>query len=240
MIADLSGYTKLSEKLGKGDGLTLLPSSSSSSSTNMSSAAANAAKKMRLDKKEMASYGSELLRQILNNYFGQLIDLIEVGGGDVIRVAGDAIIAQFIPFKESISSTCSNSSGPMGPLILKALRSAVACMNDLNDVDVVGVKLQLHIACAVGKIQTFIVGGSNDSWQYVVSGEPFKQIECALDLAKGGDIVLSPRAWSEVEDKSVWRAKHISEGNVCVSPFSVTMSKDIASQFRLDFAKVSY
>jgi hypothetical protein len=43
----------------------------------------------------------------------------------------------------------------------------MACMNDLNDIDVCGVRLQLHIACGVGRIPTFLVGGADGNWQYV-------------------------------------------------------------------------
>jgi hypothetical protein len=128
--------------------------------------------------------------------------------------------------------------------------------------DVCGVKLQLHIAIAVGKIPTFIIGGQEDNWQYVVSGkavktftnayfyckykiiaylgEPFKQIESALDLAKGGDIVLSAKAWNELSDKASWRARHVGEGNVCVVPASLSITKDVGAQFRLDFTKGNF
>ena len=126
---------------------------------------------MRLDANEVASYGSEMLRQILNNYFGQLIDLIECGGGDVIRVAGDAVIAQFIHFREYSSAEMLKEDGTIAwnPLVSKALKTATACLNDLNDMEVMGVKLQLHIACGIGDIQTFIIGGVNNNWQYVVN-----------------------------------------------------------------------
>ena len=37
---------------------------------------------------ELAGYGAEALRDILNSYFGSLMDIIEKHGGDVLRVAG--------------------------------------------------------------------------------------------------------------------------------------------------------
>jgi hypothetical protein len=58
-----------------------------------------------------------------------------------------------------------------------------------------------------------------------VSGEAFKQIESSLDLAKGGDIVLSGRAWSELKDKSPWRSKHVGDGNVCITAANIGVVK---------------
>src|SRR6266545_1814227 len=37
--------------------------------------------------------GVETLARILNEYFGQLIDIIHEYGGDVVKFAGDAVIA---------------------------------------------------------------------------------------------------------------------------------------------------
>ena len=123
VIADMSGFTKLSEKLGKGE----FSSGSSSSaghggggaSSKLSGATATA-KLLRLSKNEQASFGCEKMRRILNEYFGALIDLIEAGGGDVIRVAGDAIIAQFV--------APPNKNVEMGELCTKAIEASTACI----------------------------------------------------------------------------------------------------------------
>src|SRR5512138_832669 len=41
----------------------------------------------------MGPTGVEILARILNEYFGQLIDIIHSYGGDVVKFAGDAVIA---------------------------------------------------------------------------------------------------------------------------------------------------
>ena len=42
---------------------------------------------------EQGPTGVETLARILNEYFGQLIDIIHEYGGDVVKFAGDAVIA---------------------------------------------------------------------------------------------------------------------------------------------------
>src|SRR5512135_518939 len=42
---------------------------------------------------QMGPTGVEILARILNEYFGQLIDIIHDYGGDVVKFAGDAVIA---------------------------------------------------------------------------------------------------------------------------------------------------
>src|SRR6185369_1754982 len=42
---------------------------------------------------EKGPSGVEAMARILNEYFGQLIDIIHAYGGDVVKFAGDAVIA---------------------------------------------------------------------------------------------------------------------------------------------------
>src|SRR5215510_15737219 len=42
---------------------------------------------------EKGPTGVEVIARILNEYFGQLIDIIHEFGGDVVKFAGDAVIA---------------------------------------------------------------------------------------------------------------------------------------------------
>ena len=263
MIVDLSGYTKLSEKLGRGELTTISPTSQQSkrhlrsSSTTLPSdtttpssrasimggknnaAAAFLAQRMRYDKHEMASYGSEVMRRILNNYFGKIIDVIETGQGDVIRVAGDAIIASFVPFDDRRQCTSStlkyNSQSDNEAMVTNALKTAVACMSDFNGIDVMGVKLHLHIAIGVGRIMTFIVGGVNDNWQHVVAGGPFTQIKECLPLGGEGDIVVSALAWAALSDasRSDWRSRHIANGMMDVTALNVDAAKELTSHYRI-------
>src|SRR6188474_3830369 len=50
---------------------------------------------------EKGPTGVETLARILNEYFGQLIDIIHQYGGDVVKFAGDAVIAVWPVLSES-------------------------------------------------------------------------------------------------------------------------------------------
>ena len=62
MVADITGFTALTEKLSTGTDSTV---------------------------------GVELLTRCMNSYFTNVIDLVALYGGDVIKFAGDAIIVAF-------------------------------------------------------------------------------------------------------------------------------------------------
>ena len=49
---------------------------------------------------EKGPTGVETLARILNEYFGQLIDIIHEYGGDVVKFAGDAVIAVWPVFPD--------------------------------------------------------------------------------------------------------------------------------------------
>jgi class 3 adenylate cyclase len=50
--------------------------------------------------------GAEILTRELNTYFGRLIDLITIHGGDVIKFAGDARYCQLKSFSDEHHSEC--------------------------------------------------------------------------------------------------------------------------------------
>src|SRR6185503_5844699 len=52
---------------------------------------------------ERGTAGVETLARILNDYFGQLIDLVYEYGGDVVKFGGDAIIVVW-PIPEALSN----------------------------------------------------------------------------------------------------------------------------------------
>src|SRR5512142_3257271 len=52
----------------------------------------------------MGPTGVEILARILNEYFGQLIDIIHDYGGDVVKFAGDAVIAVWPIVADDVSA----------------------------------------------------------------------------------------------------------------------------------------
>lgn len=114
VIADMSGFTKLAEKLKRGDYVVVQEPKKSTteadskegnvrSRTNKARVSAmSASLVMKLLKErqggsedEKAMRGAEELRKVLNIFCGRLMDIVIDFGGDILRLAGDAVIAIF-------------------------------------------------------------------------------------------------------------------------------------------------
>lgn len=134
--------------------------------------------------------GAEELSDLLNSYFGRLIALILDHGGDVLKLAGDALVA-FWPASD-------------GDLVEPALR-AVQCASALQAVaaeeaQTDGIRLQSKIGIGVGEIAVLHVGGVLNRWEFLIAGEPLIQMGLAEKQARPGDVVLSPEAFALIGD----------------------------------------
>lgn len=56
------------------------------------------------------------------------------------------------------------------------------------------VELGMKIGLAAGEIRAAHIGGVDDRWEYVIAGDPLRQVAEAEHQAERGDIVLSPEA----------------------------------------------
>src|SRR5829696_9861170 len=62
---------------------------------------------------EKGPTGVETLARILNEYFGQLIDIIHDYGGDVVKFAGDAVIAVWPIVSDDAEASTSGITAPV-------------------------------------------------------------------------------------------------------------------------------
>jgi len=120
--------------------------------------------------------GTEHLTQVLNLYFGQIIDLVDQWGGDVIKFAGDAMIALWL-----------NPEGAK-----EATACALALQRRLHDHDMGdGLHLSMKVAVGAGTVSFAQLGGIFDRWEFLVCGSPLDQVGIANGLAVPGDVVIS-------------------------------------------------
>ncbi|MEO8385106.1 MAG: adenylate/guanylate cyclase domain-containing protein, partial [Betaproteobacteria bacterium] len=131
--------------------------------------------------------GTEHLTQILNLYFGRIIDIVEYWGGDVVKFAGDALIVLW-PAPD----------GAGAPLAL-ATRSATACalqlQRELNNYDVGGdLRLSMKISIGAGTVICSHLGGVYERWEFLLAGSPLEQVGIANGMASPGDVMLSAAA----------------------------------------------
>ena len=142
--------------------------------------------------------GAEKLSQLLNTYFGQLISLIAEYGGDVVKFAGDGLLALWpvIP--------TADGGGRHAPPLQRAIYAAAECglavQKALHNYPVAeGIRLSLRVGLGAGEVFTVHVGGEHGRWEFLIAGAPLIQVSAAEHAAQPGEVVLSPEAWELVK-----------------------------------------
>ncbi|MGQ0629013.1 MAG: AAA family ATPase, partial [Phycisphaerales bacterium] len=129
--------------------------------------------------------GSEDLTRLLNGYLGQLVDEVLDAGGDIVKFAGDALLAIW-PARPDL-----------GPAVHRAAACAARVQARLHNQSVApDVTLSLKLAIGAGPITCFTLGGIFGRFEFVVTGGPLRQCGLGNDLARPGQVVVSGEAWS--------------------------------------------
>jgi class 3 adenylate cyclase/tetratricopeptide (TPR) repeat protein len=134
------------------------------------------------------SEGAEELTQLLNSYFSRMIDVLVDEGGEVVQFSGDALIAMFAYDDELL-----------GHLVTRAAQAAhrmQAAMDEFATLQTsVGpVALGMKIAISAGDVLALSVGGERNRWQYVIAGDPLRQVAAVEKTARRGEVRFSPKA----------------------------------------------
>lgn len=142
--------------------------------------------------------GAEELSRLLNEYFGQLVDLVREHGGDVVKFAGDALTALW-PIKEGKDGEGKEGQtgkAALAEATLRAAQCALLAQRQLRNFPAVdGLQLSLKIGLGCGDVLVPYLGGSFGRWEYLITGEPLLQVNAAEGQATPGDIIVSPEAW---------------------------------------------
>ncbi|HYF61733.1 MAG TPA: adenylate/guanylate cyclase domain-containing protein, partial [Herpetosiphonaceae bacterium] len=125
--------------------------------------------------------GTETLSQVLNTYFGQLTALINAHGGDVLKFAGDALVAVWMADDEA----------GLAATALRAAHCALVIQERLHRYRVGTVALTMRIALAAGPISAVHLGGLHGRWEFTLLGEAMSQVAEAEGHAEPGEIVLA-------------------------------------------------
>jgi predicted ATPase len=141
---------------------------------------------------QRGSEGVEALSDLLNAYFGQLIDIVLDHDGDIVEFTGDGIIALWpIPPGETLTTAVLQAS-TCGMVVQQQL--AAFALEE-------GVTLSLRISIGAGEVLIAHVGGILGRWELLVAGDPLIQVGACEQQAEPGDVVLSPAAWSLVHKR---------------------------------------
>lgn len=132
--------------------------------------------------------GPERLTQMLNGYFGTLIDIIWEHGGDIVKFAGDGIYAVWPSIAQDRD---------IGSLAQYAVQAAWRTQQLLHDHELeTGHKLSLRIGISTGLVKAATVGGVLKRWEFLLAGSPIGQVNIASEIAERGQIVVSEAAAS--------------------------------------------
>ena len=134
--------------------------------------------------------GVEELTRILNAYFGRLIALIHAHGGDIVKFAGDALLALWPVTADS----------DLASVTQQVAQCSLAIQQELSQYEVAeGLRLALRMGIGCGEVFTVHVGGVFKRWEFLVAGAPLVQVSMAEHQAQPGEIILAPEAWELVE-----------------------------------------
>ena len=161
---------------------------------------------------QMGPTGVEILARILNEYFGQLIDIVHSYGGDVVKFAGDAGIAVWPILPDlTVESPASTASGAVSRADLwqwtmRAAECAIEVHKRLTNYKVENANLYLKLAVSMGKISTAHVGGVFNRWEFLMAGTPLVELGIANNIAKAGEILITPSAWKLIRNDCLGEA----------------------------------
>lgn len=111
------------------------------------------------------SQGAEKLTRILNGYFSRLIELVDRHGGDILKFAGDSLIAIWRADDEA----------GLARAAWLAARCGLQTQDALRDYRTEGVPLTLRVAIGAGPAVIAHLGGELERWEFIISGRPWSR-----------------------------------------------------------------
>ena len=140
---------------------------------------------------ERGAAGAEELTRILNEYFGHVIEVIDTHHGDIVRFAGDAILAVW----------CAPDAHQVAQATQAAANCALAMQNQLRGYESdQGTRLSIKIGIGSGEFAAMHLGGEFERWELLITGLAFVQSFAAVDQAAAGQIVVALQAWSHLAE----------------------------------------
>ena len=137
--------------------------------------------------------GVERMGRILNRFFDGLVSLVEAGGGEVVTFAGDGLVAMWPA-----------DDGDLAAAATRATASSLAAQGLLEDFPAApGTVLRMKVGLGVGAVTAARVGGEEQRWEAVLSGQPLVQVALAERAAGPGQVVASAEVWALLADRAL-------------------------------------
>jgi class 3 adenylate cyclase len=131
--------------------------------------------------------GAEVLTDLLNRYFGLLIRHVHEHGGDVVKFAGDALLA-FWPVNH-VWETLDDAA-------LCAARCGMVVQRALGNFQEGNISLNLRIFLVAGEFRILELGGVAGRWELLLTGPPLLDFQWTSKFSDVGKVVACPSAWN--------------------------------------------
>ena len=133
---------------------------------------------------------TDQLTTTLNNYLSKLVEVILEAGGDILKFAGDALLAFWSCSRFSIS-------GMLDHVLLTCLNIQKK-FGDYSTED--GDILRMRIGLSIGKVELHYIGNKSIKL-FDVTGQAIEDSNVAQSHTKSGGVVISKTAWEYVNQK---------------------------------------
>ena len=125
----------------------------------------------------------ETLRALINGYFDELIDRVDLHGGEVMSFTGDGLIAVW-PDSD-------------GADLAEQLHRAAACAIELAQTtrDTGAARLTVRVGVSVGSLRALELGGLHGRRFNLLGGVALDAASLASEAASPAQVVVNPDAW---------------------------------------------
>ena len=118
-----------------------------------------------------------------------MVGLVDKHGGDIVKYAGDAILAQW------------PTDHDMFAVNMMACQCALELQRELHNFAVPGGVLTLHSGVGAGELTGIYVGGVANRIEYLIDGKPLTQVSACEKDAASGEVFISPEVWRYVKER---------------------------------------
>ncbi len=139
--------------------------------------------------------GTEELTHILDLYFSHLVRIITTHGGDVVKFAGDGLIALWY------------GEEPLARLTQRAVQCGLAIQMMMAPdvwstvvIDETARKMRARVGIGAGDVTIMHLGGIFDRWELLVTGEAVHATGAAEAAAPPGEVALTTAAWEQIKE----------------------------------------
>nr|XP_044991917.1 adenylate cyclase type 10 isoform X2 [Jaculus jaculus] len=143
--------------------------------------------------------GAEQLVEILNYYISAIVEKVLVFGGDILKFAGDALLALWKVERKQLQNIIT--------VVIKCSLE-IHGLFEAKEVEE-GLDIRVKIGLAAGHI-TMLVFGDETRNYFLVIGQAVDDVRLAQNMAQMNDVILSPNCW-QLCDRSMIEIERIPD-----------------------------